>query len=546
MKKLCTLLFISISLFSCHFKRQEADLVVYNAIIYSMDENNTTYQAMAIKDGKIVALGKERDILNNFRYDESIDAGTKVIYPGFIDAHCHFVGYANGLKQVNLFGTKSFAEVIKRVQDFAKANPDVKFIVGRGWDHTDWPGKQFPDRTELDELFPNTPILLHRIDGHAALVNGAALKLASLSESSIIKGGILNKNKDGQLSGLLFENAVDSVSKQVPKVSDEELLAVLKRAQKNCFEVGLTSLDDAGLDNRTLLILKKFYEQNKLDIRLYAMASDSKDNFDYFIKNGAIKSDRFNVHSFKFYADGSLGSRSACMIKPYTDAPGNHGILTITPEELEEKLKIAYELNFQANTHAIGDSANSEVLRLYAKVLKTGTDRRWRIEHAQVVEPSVMHLFKDFAIVPSVQSTHATSDSKWAKDRLGEDRVHHAYAYKELLKENGWLPLGTDFPVEGIDPLLTFYSAVFRKTAAGEPANGFQVENSLSRLEALRGMTIWAALANQEENVKGSLEKGKFADFIIVDRDLLKVAEKDVLKTKVERTVVGGKTVYQR
>lgn len=530
---------------SCHFKQSEADLVVYNAVIYTMDESSTVKQAMAIKDGKIVAMGADRDILNNFRYSESIDAMQQPIYPGFIDAHCHFVGYALGLQNVDLRACKSYSEMIARVKTFAAQNPNAKWIVGRGWDHTDWPGKQFPTKDSLDILFPNTPLLLHRIDGHAALVNQAALDLAKISAGSIIKGGVI-EIKSGKPSGLIMENAVDSISKLIPKPTEAELLSALKKAQKKCFEVGLTTVDDAGLDNETLLALAKIYKDKKLDMRMYAMASDLPTNFDYFEKKGAIKGDWFNVHAFKFYADGSLGSRSACMRHPYHDAPGQSGIMTISSDELKGKLARIDAMGFQACTHAIGDSANHQVLKLYAEQLKGGNDKRWRIEHAQVVSKEDLELFKNYTIIPSVQSTHATSDSKWAAERLGGERIKDAYSYKELLAQNGWVALGTDFPVEDINPLNTFYSAVFRKTNSGEPSNGFLMDNALSRQQALYGMTLWAAMSNKEENVKGTLEVGKYADFVILDKDLLKAEEKAVLKTRVVRTVVGGKTVFQK
>lgn len=528
---------------SCNFKRQEADLVIYNAIIYTMDEGNSVQEAIAIKDGKILALGKDRDILNNFRYTESIDARKQFIYPGFIDAHCHFVNYGLGLQNADLRGTSSFSEVLSRLKKFGATHPKGQWIVGRGWDHTDWPGKQWPSKDSLDLLFPDTPILLHRIDGHAALVNSAALKAAGFTAATKINGGFLEVI-NGQLTGLIKENTVDSLTKFIPKPSADQLEKALKQAQSNCFAVGLTTVDDAGLDKNTLLTLKKLTEANKLDMRIYAMASDNPENFEYFSKRGPIKNPHLNVSSFKFYADGSLGSRSACMQHPYHDAPGEFGIMTTSSADLEAKMNRVYGMRFQSNTHAIGDSANREVLKIYGRILQQSNDKRWRIEHAQVVSKSDLLLFQQYTIIPSVQPTHATSDSKWAADRLGSDRIDEAYAYKQLLKQNGIIALGTDFPVEEIDPLATFYSAVFRKTQKGEPKNGFLMNNALSRLETLKAMTIWPALSNFEENEKGSLEKGKYADLVFLNKDILQAAEKDVLTTKVVRTVVGGKTVF--
>ncbi len=543
MKSYSFLLILLGFLSSCHFKHSEADLVIYNATVYTLDETNSVEQAIAIKDGKIVAIGKDRDILNNFRYTESIDAKQQFIYPGFIDAHCHFVGYGLGLQNVDLRGCKSFSEVLQRLKTFAAANPGNTWIVGRGWDHTDWPGKQWPNKDSLDILFPNRPILFHRVDGHSALVNQAALTAAGITSTTKIEGGVIDV-VNGKLSGLIKENTVDVITRIIPKPTEEQLLQALLKAQKKCFEVGLTTVDDAGLDKNTLLTLQKLYAAKKLDMRMYAMASDLQENFDYFRKNGPIKSESFNVHAFKFYADGSLGSRSACLCKPYHDATNEYGLLTTHPDSLRKRLQILNEMNFQACTHAIGDSANRSMLQLYGEVLGGSNDKRWRIEHAQVVVPEDFHWFQQYNIIPSVQPTHATSDAKWAADRWGEERMSGAYAYKELLKQNGIIALGTDAPVEDIDPLYTFYSAVFRKNAAGEPQNGFLSTNALTRLEALKGMTLWAALSNHEENVKGTIEKGKFADLVFLDRDLLKAAENDVLKAKVTRTVVGGKVMF--
>jgi len=540
------LFFFSLLVFvvsACHFKHQDADLVIYNATIYTLDENNSVQQAIAIKDGKIVALGKDRDILNNFRYTESIDAAKQTIYPGFIDAHCHFVNYGFGLEQANLVGCKSFGEMLQRVADFSKANPEKSWIIGRGWDHTDWPGKMWPDKRQLDILFPKTPVILQRIDGHAALVNQAALDVAKITSNSKINGGFIGI-ENGQLTGLIKENTIDSVSKCVPKPTLADYEKALAKAQNKCFEAGITSVADAGLKMEDIEALKALHGSSKLLMRVYAMASDNDENFSWLSEIGRIKTDRLNVSSFKFYADGSLGSRSACLLKPYHDENGNTGMLTIDLEKLEEKLRLLYEMHFQANTHCIGDSANRAILSLYGKILKGTNDRRWRIEHAQVVDPEDFAWFGKYTIIPSVQPTHATSDMKWAGDRLGDERLPNAYALKKLLGQNGFIALGTDFPVEDISPLATFYTAVFRQNLNQIPGKGFLPENALSRMEALKGMTIWAAMANFEEEEKGSLEKGKFADLVILDRDILKVDQSQVLKARVKATFVGGQKVF--
>lgn len=528
---------------------------------------------MAIKDGKIVAIGPENEILNKYQFiaKEIIDAKKQPIYPGFIDAHCHFVGYAQNLKQVDLVGTKSFNEVIDRVQKFAKNN-DTEWIVGRGWDQNDWEVKEFPTRFELDKLFPDKPVFLTRIDGHAAIANETALKMAKINSETKIKGGMVgstfipNGNPDWlaneltkkevahhnypfwEPTGILIDNAVELVSQHIPKVDRDALAESLLFAQKKLFEVGVTTVDDAGLGKDTIDLIDKLQQEGKLKLKVYAMISGNKNNLEHYLKKGPYKTDKLSVCSFKFYADGALGSRGACLLKPYQDIieQEHYGLLIKEKYFFEKYAPLLYEKGFQMNTHCIGDSANRIILDVYAQVLKGVNDKRWRIEHAQIVNSSDVSKFKEFTIIPSIQSTHATSDMYWAKDRLGEERINEAYAYKTLLEQNGMVALGTDFPVEGIGPFATFYAAVVRKDAKGFPKDGFQIENALSRKEALKGMTIWAAISNFEENEKGSLEVGKAADFIILDNDLIKTPEDKILSTQVMQTFIDGENVYTR
>jgi predicted amidohydrolase YtcJ len=305
-------------------------------------------------------------------------------------------------------------------------------------------------------------------------------------------------------------------------------------------------VDDCGLDYKSVMLLDELQKKGELKMRIYAMLTDRKDNYDFLFAKGKIKTDRLNVRSFKLYADGALGSRGACLLQPYLDQPGWSGFLVSTPQHLDSAANLIAVHGFQMCTHAIGDSGNRTVLNIYAKYLKGKNDLRWRIEHAQVINKNDFHLFGDNNIIPSVQPTHATSDMYWATNRLGEERVKGAYAYHDLLNENGWIPLGTDFPVEDISPFKTFYAAVVRKDAKGWPEKGYQVENALSRKEALMGMTIWAAKSNFEEQEKGSIEKGKFADFILVDKDMMLMGENDILHTKVLMTFVNGEKVFPK
>ncbi|MBD0260392.1 MAG: amidohydrolase family protein, partial [Cytophagales bacterium] len=325
-----------------------------------------------------------------------------------------------------------------------------------------------------------------------------------------------------------------------------EIVGGLKQAERNCLAVGLTTVDDAGLGRGEVTILDSLYRANQLFIRAYAMLEPSAENRDYYFKNGPYKTDQLNVRSFKIYADGALGSRGACLLADYHDQRGNRGFLLSSPGELRKLAGEIYEHGFQMNTHCIGDSANRLLLRYYGEVLKGKNDRRWRIEHAQVVSAPDVARFSEFSVIPSVQPTHATSDMYWAGDRLGPERVKTAYAYKNLLRQNGMLALGSDFPVEDINPLYGFHAAVARQDAKGYPAGGFQMDNALSREEALRGMTAWAAFGNFEEKEKGSIESGKLADFVVLDADIMKAPAAALRSVKVLQTFIGGKEVYNR
>jgi len=350
--------------------------------------------------------------------------------------------------------------------------------------------------------------------------------------------------KNGRLTGVLVDNATDLVESKIPVPSESQLMEAYHDAEANCFAVGLTTIDDCGLSHEDAEYIQKLQQDGKLKMRLFVMLSDRPENYQFAFSHGKIKTDHLNVSAFKVYADGALGSRGACLLQPYSDKPGWYGFLLSPKDHYDSVAKLIYNHGWQMCTHAIGDSGNRMILTAYGKYLQQKNDRRWRVEHAQVVNENDFELFGKYSIVPSVQPTHATSDMYWAADRLGNERVKGAYAYQQLLKENGWIPLGTDFPVEDISPFKTFYAAVVRKDAKGFPASGFQMENALTREQALRGMTIWAAKANFEENEKGSLEVGKFADFVILDQDLMKAADADLLKTKVVSTFVGGEKVY--
>jgi predicted amidohydrolase YtcJ len=499
-------------------------------------------EAMAIRDGKIIETGAAANLESHYSFLEKLDAGGKYIYPGFIDAHAHFVGYALNLLRVNLVGTTSWEQILEKLQTFSKENP-TGWILGEGWDQNDWENKNYPDLTSLNQLFPDRPVLLTRIDGHAAIANQKAVSLAGITGKERIIGGEVVVSK-GKPTGILIDNAVEVVNKIIPPTNDDDFRKAILKAQQNCLAVGLTTIDDCGLDAPVVEKIKQLQDLDSLRIRLYVMLSDKPDNYTYAEKNGKLITDRLTVRSFKVYGDGALGSRGACLLKDYTDRPGHLGFLLSNPAHFDSVASWCAKWGWQMNTHAIGDSGNRTILNTYARYLKKEDDLRWRIEHAQVVNPNDLNYFGQYQIIPSVQPTHATSDMYWAEKRLGNERIEHAYAYQTLLKQNGWIPLGTDFPVEDISPFKTFYAAVTRQDATGWPENGFQKKEALSREEALRGMTIWAARANFEETKKGSLEKGKWADFIILDKDLMKASPAELLKINTLSTYINGVKVH--
>jgi predicted amidohydrolase YtcJ len=539
MKNLVFLASLLVIFSSCQHNRK-ADLLIWNAKVMTVDSQMTQAQAFLVKDGRFVAIGTNEEIKKQAA-NKTIDAKGQFVYPGLIDAHCHFTGYAMDSYKLDLFGTKSFDEIINKVNEYGKSSKR-EWIEGRGWDQNDWPSKEFPTKEKLDELFPDKPVFLLRIDGHAALCNQTALNIAKITCDYTVDGGE-NILKNGNCTGILIDNAIEEVRQHIPKLKAEEAIAYFKKMEEECFMNGLTSVVDCGVYDYVIDWVKKAYTDN-LKIRSSYMLSDTKENFARFLNDKPKQTERFNVFGFKFYTDGALGSRGAFLLNDYSDRHNHRGFLLKSADSLKLAAEQIINSEYQMCAHAIGDGAVRTILEIYADVLKKKNDKRWRVEHAQVVDENDFHYFKDYSIVPSVQPTHATSDMYWADERLGEERLQNAYAYQQLLAQNAWIPLGTDFPVEYINPLYTFCSAVFRQDAKQFPEGGFQAENALSREEALKGMTIWAAKSTFEENEKGSIEVGKYADFIFTDVDFMNDDFIKIREGKVNKTFVGGEEVF--
>ncbi len=523
---------------------QRVDLVVHHAQIYTVNESFAVAEAMAVQDGKIIAVGSNDDILKTYQADSLVDAKGATVYPGFIDGHAHFLGYGQSLYAVDLMFASSWEEVLDRVKAFVETHPGNGWIRGRGWDQNRFPGKAFPTNAELNVLFPDRPVLLERVDGHASIANEKALSIAGVKAGQTMEGGDFVVS-NGKLTGLLIDNAVGVVERNVPAATKEDYKNWLTAAQKNCFATGLTTITDCGLSPNDIDMIDALQKSNDLKMRLYVMLSDKPASYtsSYFTNNG-YTTDRLTVKGVKVYSDGALGSRGAALIAHYSDKPGWGGFLLSSQAHFDSVAAKLINTDFQMCTHAIGDSANRVVLKVYEKYLKGKNDKRWRIEHAQILNPADFDYFGKYSIIPSVQPTHATSDMYWAGDRLGAERLKGGYAFQQLLNQNGWLPLGTDFPVEEINPFKTFLAAVARQDAKGFPEGGFQMENALTREQTIRGMTIWAAKANRMEKQVGSIEVGKKADFILLDKDLMKVPTDSILHIKVLKTYSNGERVH--
>ena len=521
------------------------DTIVHNAKIYTVDDDFSMAEAFAVKDGKFVAVGDENDIMDHYTATEVIDAQGRPVYPGFMDGHSHFSGYAENLvRWADLKGCQSFDEVIERLKTHDSLHP-AEWLLGRGWDQNLWTPAEFPDNQRLAEEFPGRKVLLTRVDGHAVLASKEVLDLAGIDKNHHQDGG-LAMVKDGRCTGILLDNTADAAKALIPPMSRDEKIHALLVAQEKCWEVGLRSVTDAGLDIETITLIDSLQEAGLLKIHVNAMINPDDETMDYFMSNGIIDKEKLTVRSVKIYADGALGSRGAKLVEPYSDAPETSGMILESDEFYRHVCQKAYNAGYQVCCHAIGDGGVHHILDIYSEFLKGPNDLRWRIEHSQVVADEDFQRYHDYSIIPSIQTTHCTSDMDWAGERLGPVRIKNAYAYQRLLQQNGWVVNGTDFPIEDINPLYTFYAATERKhlnydhpedgLILDSASEGFQMENALTPEQALRSITIWVAKGCFLEDRKGSIEVGKDADFVMLDRDIMTVEESAIPETIVELT----------
>lgn len=523
--------------------------------IYVADTQMSTIESFAIQGNMILQTGKLSELQSSYKTAKTI-VHKGYLYPGFIDAHCHFLAYCRGTKELNIFGIQSPSKIAKMAKKFAKKTKRT-WIVGRGWDQNIWKNNEFPTKDILDQSISKRPVCLSRVDGHAVWVNSKAIEILKLNLDTNIVGGEIVKDANGHATGVFIDNAADWITSQIPKLDEETLTQAVKKGLKQVYSNGLTTIDEAGLDYSDIQFIHKLQTQNQFDLRVYAMLSYHPDNIQIALtSNPFFDHSMLNVRSMKFYLDGALGSRGALLKHDYCDRHGHRGLQLIKMSEFELWSTLLLQKNYQVCVHAIGDSANALVLNSFNKIIPRDVQVRWRIEHAQIMSPKDMKILREKSIIPSVQPTHATSDAPWALSRLCLDTtisklpnksnpIAGAYAYKNLLKNASILALGTDFPVENISTLATFYSATLRKDIAGTLKEAFLSKQALSRKEALLGMTLWAAYSNFEETLKGSLEKGKFADFIEIDTDIMEAEPLALQKAKITRTYINGKLVWE-
>ena len=534
-------------------QQQPADLVVLNARVYTADVNRPVAEALAVRAGRIAFVGSNRGALALVgpRTDR-LDLAGRTVIPGMVDAHAHLLGLGQALRTVNLVGTRSYDEVIARVVERAKTARPGEWIRGRGWDQNDWADTRFPTHQALSRAVPNNPVYLTRVDGHAALVNAKALELAQVTAATADPtGGRFIRDSAGNPTGVLVDGAQGVVGRVIPAASRAELREQTLTAIAEANRWGLTGIHDAGVDADGIAVYEDLAREGKYDLRNYVMIRSNDSTLDAFMKRGrqiALYDGRIWIRSIKLVADGALGSRGAALLEPYSDDPGNTGLITTTPERIKSVAVRALRAGFQVNVHAIGDRANRIVLDQFESAFKEVpvADHRFRIEHAQILRYQDIPRFAELDVIPSMQGSHQTSDMYWVPNRLGWARSQGAYPWRSLLNTGVVIPNGSDFPVEAVNPLISFHSFFTRQDADNFPPGGWFPEQRTTRQEALWSITLWPAYAAFMENESGTITAGKYADFVVLDRDIMTVAPEEVLSTRVLMTVLGGRTVYRQ
>lgn len=530
-----------------------ADLILINARIYTVDEMRPIVSALAIRNGRVLFAGSTREVRALAGSQARvIDAQGRTVVPGLVDAHAHLLGLGQSLRNVQLSGSASYEDVIARTVARARQLKPGEWVVGRGWDQNLWPNKEFPTHDALSRALPNNPVVLTRIDGHAILANAMAMKLAGVGASTKDPvGGRVVRSANGSPSGVFVDNAGSLVGRVIPDASREQTREAIVAAIAEANRWGLVGVHDAGVNRTTIDIYEALAREGRFNLRNYVMVRDDSADIRHFMSRGAqtaLYDGRVWVRSIKLLSDGALGSRGAALLAPYSDEPANSGLLVSAPAHIQRVATEALRRGFQVNVHAIGDRGNRIVLDAFDAALKAVpvAGHRFRVEHAQVIAPEDIPRFSTMGVIPSMQASHQTSDMRWAEVRVGADRIKGAYAWRSLLNTGVIIPNGSDFPVEEVNPLISFHASVTRQDGTNWPAGGWYPDQVMTRDEALKSMTIWPAYAAFQEASMGSLSPGKYADFVILDRDIMQVPPGEILKTEVVSTFIGGRNVYQR
>jgi predicted amidohydrolase YtcJ len=548
-------LILALALVLAHSPAFSAATLIDNVHGYTLtgdDEKLRHFSALLFDEGKVIRTGDSAALRRAYPDARILDGNGSTLLPGLIDAHGHVIDLGFDYVRVQLFGTESLAQAQQRIREYAIAHPEARWYLGDGWNQVIWKLGRFPTAGELDAVVSDRPAAIGRVDGHAIWLNTAALLAANITrDTPDPAGGRIEREADGQPSGVLVDKAMALVQRVIPAAEDSERISALKAALSHMNSVGLTSAGDAGVPADTIRLYRQLADQGELSVRMYAMIMDAGDDFRALSKDGPLigyGNDHLTVRSVKLFADGALGSRGAALLAPYTDKPDQRGLLRMSDAEMERKIQAGLGAGYQVNVHAIGDAANRQVLDGFEAAYKAvgGRDLRNRIEHAQVVAPPDIPRFKQLNLIASMQPTHATSDKNMALDRIGPERLKGAYAWRTFLDQGTRIAGGSDFPVESDNPFFGLHAASTRTDHEGQPPGGWHPEQAMTRIEAFRAFTLDAAYAAHWETRIGSLEPGKWADFILIDRDLFKVPPADIWKIKVRQTWVGGEKVYSQ